>query len=329
MNYKEFKAQYQKVPVKESTNQVPATPLVSVCVQTYQHAPYIRECLEGILMQETNFPFEILIGEDASTDGTREICIDYANKYVDKIRLFLHHRENNIRVMGLPTSRYNILTNMFSAKGKYIAICEGDDYWTDSRKLQKQIDNLKNNSNAAANFTNALVKNELTNSLYDYHNIKMAAIIDNNEIIQDGGSIYPTCSLVYRNNIINYGKFIRLTEYLTPDMALIYLLAYAGKISYINQKTCVYRRWTGGVYSSIINDKEKLCSHKKNIIPGLVEYNKITDKKYNHCITKKISQESLYILRNGNLFQNFRYFKYLTHMDFVRLIKSYLRSIKF
>ncbi|MDZ7795668.1 MAG: glycosyltransferase [Candidatus Marinimicrobia bacterium] len=66
--------------------------LVSVVVVTYQHSNYIKDCLDGILMQKTDFPVEILLGEDASTDGTREICIEYANKYPDKIRLFLHHR---------------------------------------------------------------------------------------------------------------------------------------------------------------------------------------------------------------------------------------------
>src|SRR5690606_4409195 len=113
-------------------------PVVSVCVQTYQHAPYIRECLDSILMQKTDFPFEILLGEDESSDGTREICIEYAEKFPDKIKLFLHRRENNIQIFGYPTGRFNFLTNLYSSNGKYIAICEGDDYWTDSDKLQKQ-----------------------------------------------------------------------------------------------------------------------------------------------------------------------------------------------
>ena len=100
MTFQEFKDQYEKVPVKECPNTVSGNPLVSVCVQTYQHAPYIKECLDGILMQETDFNFEVLLGDDSSTDGTREICLEYARKYPDKIRLFLHHRENNINIGG-------------------------------------------------------------------------------------------------------------------------------------------------------------------------------------------------------------------------------------
>ena len=98
MSFKEFKNKYQKEPVDHYPTNVLEEPLVSVCVQTYQHADYIEDCLEGILKQKTDFPIEILLGEDASSDGTREICIEYANKYPDKIRLFLHNRENNISI---------------------------------------------------------------------------------------------------------------------------------------------------------------------------------------------------------------------------------------
>ena len=111
MTFEEFNDKYQKVPVEEYPNSVSTKPTVSVCVQTYQHTHFIRDCLEGILMQETDFPFEILLGEDASTDGTREICIEYADKYPDKIRLFLHHRENNISIGGSPTGRFNFMFN--------------------------------------------------------------------------------------------------------------------------------------------------------------------------------------------------------------------------
>jgi len=88
MNFQEFKDKFEIKKIKENSNNVPEKQMVSVCVQTYQHANYIKDCLDGILMQKTNFSFEILLGEDASTDGTREICKGYAQKYPDKIRLF-------------------------------------------------------------------------------------------------------------------------------------------------------------------------------------------------------------------------------------------------
>lgn len=121
-------------------------PLVSVSVPTYQHFRYISECLDGILMQQTSFPIEIIIGEDGSTDGTREICEKYAIKHQDKIRLFNRDRKLSQYVdKEGHVTRFNGIWNRMSARGKYIAICEGDDYWTDPLKLQKQVDFLESN----------------------------------------------------------------------------------------------------------------------------------------------------------------------------------------
>lgn len=122
---------------------MPDNPVVSVCIATFQHAPYIEQCIESALMQQTNFPFEILLGEDESTDGTREICKAYAEKYPGKIRLFLRSRKDVIYINGNPTGRFNAIQNFLEAKGKYIALLEGDDYWSDPLKLQKQFDILE------------------------------------------------------------------------------------------------------------------------------------------------------------------------------------------
>ena len=117
------------------------TPLVSVCTLAYNHEPYIRECLDGILMQKTNFAFELLIHDDASTDGTADIIREYETKYPDIIKP-IYQTENQYS-KGVKVS----LTYQFPrAKGKYIALCEGDDYWTDPLKLQKQVDFMEANS---------------------------------------------------------------------------------------------------------------------------------------------------------------------------------------
>lgn len=111
-------------------------PLVSICCITYNHAPFIRKCLDGFLMQETSFPVEILIHDDASTDGTDGIIREYAEKYPDLI-FPLYETENQYS-----QGKQNEIDfyNYRRARGKYIAYCEGDDYWTDPLKLQKQVD---------------------------------------------------------------------------------------------------------------------------------------------------------------------------------------------
>jgi len=118
--------------------------VVSISCITYNHAPYIRECLEGFLMQDCDFEYEILIHDDASTDGTQEIIEEYVQKYPDLIKP-IYQTENQWSKEIRPTFSFNLPR----AKGKYIALCEGDDYWTDPLKLQKQVDFLENNSDCS------------------------------------------------------------------------------------------------------------------------------------------------------------------------------------
>ncbi len=143
MDFSQFKRRYQKKEVLHFPHKAPTNPVVSVLVQTYQHKDFIRACLDSILEQKTDFPFEIILGEDNSSDGTRKICIEYAEKHPGKLRLFLHHQANKICVLNTTTGNFNALYNYLSAKGDFIAFCEGDDLWKDPLKLQKQVDFLR------------------------------------------------------------------------------------------------------------------------------------------------------------------------------------------
>lgn len=125
------------IGVSENTDMENSLPLVSVVVLTYNQAVYIGRAMDGILSQKTDFPFEILVGDDASTDGTGEILQEYAKKYPGRIRLFL--REENL---GASRNIYELLC---AARGTYIATCEGDDYWISPHKLQKQKEALEEN----------------------------------------------------------------------------------------------------------------------------------------------------------------------------------------
>ncbi|MEX0609591.1 MAG: glycosyltransferase [Balneolaceae bacterium] len=224
MNFQAFKEKYEKVPVEHYPHNVDSTPVVSVCVQTYSHETYIKECLEGILKQETDFPFEILLGEDASTDGTREICIEYAKKYPDKIRLFLHHRENNIQIGGQPSGRFNFLYNLYSARGKYIALCEGDDCWTDPLKLQRQVEFMEENEEFSGCFTNyrivnkkreVLLKIARSNSHPNYY--------DRLSMLREG--VPQTCSVVYRNLPDVFSKVSKVQNVVNGDQVLAAFMA--------------------------------------------------------------------------------------------------------
>jgi glycosyltransferase involved in cell wall biosynthesis len=121
------------------------TPLVSASLITYNHAPYIGECIESMLKQKTDFPFEICIGEDESSDGTREICLEYVRKYPDRIRLILRSQSEPERSQYRSQGVYNYIESAKACRGKYIALCDGDDRWTDPLKLQKQFDIIEAN----------------------------------------------------------------------------------------------------------------------------------------------------------------------------------------
>jgi len=142
-------------------------PLVSICSITYNHGPYIKECLEGFLMQKTTFPVEILIHDDASTDGTEEIIREYEVKYPHIIKPL--YEDENQWAKGKKGSK---VFNFPRARGKYIAICEGDDYWTDSLKLQKQVEFLKKNSDCSLCFhASKSIRNNNPND-YTLHRLK-------------------------------------------------------------------------------------------------------------------------------------------------------------
>ena len=163
-------------------------PLVSIFCITYNHSSYIRQCLDGFLIQKTNFPFEVLIHDDASTDDTAGIIKEYEAKYPDIIKPI--YQVENQYSKGLDI---NIVYNLPRARGKYIAMCEGDDYWTDPLKLQKQVDFLESHTDYSMCF-HSVWKLENGNTTH-FVNIAKSEIsvwdIINNWLV-------PTCSVLYR-----------------------------------------------------------------------------------------------------------------------------------
>ena len=248
MNRDGFLDKFQKIPVDVYLHRTHTEPLVSVCVQTYQHVNFIKDCIDGILMQKTDFPFEILLGEDDSTDGTREVCINYAEKYPDKIRLFLHHRGNNIKINGMPTGRFNFMYNLLNARGKYIALCEGDDYWTDSYKLQKQVDFLDNKSDFSLCFHDMRIVDDNCKYIRSSKSFEKESLtID--DLIEGfiKGRIVHTASCVYRNRINKFPRWFYKGA--AGDYLLFILIGQHGKFGYLNETMGVYREHSAGIWS--------------------------------------------------------------------------------
>ncbi len=242
---KRFAAQKEYLGENKPVNHL--TPLVSVNVATYQHAAFIARCLDGILMQETAFPFEIIVGEDESTDGTREICIAYAEKHPDKIRLFLRDRKESqfFDSRGALLARFNGRWIRMADRGKYIAICEGDDYWTDPEKLQRQVDFLESHPDYVAVAENGIIRHTENQTEVFFNETAEEYDLTIGEMIRKRR--FPTASVMMWASIAqNYNEEVETSW----DTMLWCFLASRGKFRYLNNVSSVYNRGAHGMVES-------------------------------------------------------------------------------
>jgi glycosyltransferase involved in cell wall biosynthesis len=236
----------------EDESRLSPEPMVSVFMTTYNHENYISQALDGVLMQQVDFPYEIVVGEDKSTDRTREIVCKYQRRHPDKIRLRLS-RENLYSQKLKPG--WGVLR---ACRGKYIALCEGDDYWTDPLKLQKQVDLLEAEPEISACYTNAAIVNENGSaqpSVYMGAGSPGSLMVQHKKTCRAQADILsclgiPTCTVCCR------AQYVRtMPEWTchvpTGDWALAMVLAEHGPIKYMDEITATYRRHRGGVWSSL------------------------------------------------------------------------------
>lgn len=219
-------------------------PWVSISCITFNHAPYIRQCLDGFMMQQTNFPFEVLIHDDASTDGTTEIIKEYEAKYPDIIKPL--YEEENQWVKG---RRGSAVFNFPRAKGKYIALCEGDDYWTDPLKLQKQVDFLEANSDyvMCTHHFNIFHQNDKTIEEDRRKTFKDDFTFDLDYFISRKLWITQPLTLLYRRDALDREKYSQYPN--AKDVTLIYHILSHGKGVFLKECMATYRVHDGGIWS--------------------------------------------------------------------------------
>lgn len=284
---------------------------VSVLVMTYNHAKFIHRALESILMQQVNFNYEILISEDCSTDGTREIVKEYHQKYPDKIRLLLS-----------PTNMHSnavVVRGINDARGEYIALLDGDDYWINSNKLQRQVDFLDNHPDCTLCFHNAQVVYE-DNSKEPWYwtpaNQKEFSTLEDIWL----GNFIATCSTMFRRGVFGavpdwYDSFFPIT-----DWPLHILNAEHGNIGYINELMGVYRYHNQGLYSPF-SQFEKLEKTLKFYRKINADLNYKYDKIINIAIAKYFYEWAEEYEKKGELEQAKACFKtYLTGIPINKFI---------
>jgi glycosyltransferase involved in cell wall biosynthesis len=220
---------------------------VTVSLITYNHAPFIAQAIESVLMQQTGFDFELLIGEDASTDGTRQIVRDYQARYQGRIRLLLNDRKNVLYVNGKPTGKWNFVNNIRNTRGEYIALLDGDDYWTSPLKLQKQVEFLDSNRDCALCFHNVRILNEADPGRQELnHTQPMRARYDIEDLLR--GNFMHTCSVMFRSRLFeDFPSWFFQCP--LGDWPLHVLNAQHGRIGYLDEVMAVYRKHGKGVWS--------------------------------------------------------------------------------
>lgn len=219
---------------------------VSVCCTTYNHEKYIAQAIEGFLLQKTDFKIEILIGEDYSTDNTRNIIHSYQNKHPNRIKII-----SDVKNVGGVKKLINVLNH---AKGKYLAFCDGDDYWTDAYKLQKQVDFLRDNQDFVACSHYSRVIDEKGETCYVATNIVPLEYTFDDLLIGKKEET-RTSSLVFRatNEFKNFGANQSVDEVIAVDNFLkLYITSTSGRKLYVMPEVMsCYRIHQGGIWSMI------------------------------------------------------------------------------
>lgn len=278
-------------------NDVPNKPLLSICCITYNHEKYIKKALESFLEQATDFTFEILIGDDASLDKTQEILTNYSDKNRN-IRLFLN-KEN----IGVNRNFTNVLRN---ARGKYLALCDGDDYWSDPNKLQKQVDFLRKNPEYSLTCHRYSMLEETT--------LKVSISkpeFDTCTILEYASELpnIQTLTVVCRNpkeEVIPE----ELMFMVTGSTFFIIRMAEFGKIKFLNNNMAVYRVHHNGIWSGKdIISKELMAMQNINAMISYYSRHSELVVRLKETAAKRSINTALVMLRKFNIAGTLKFFR--------------------
>ena len=276
---------------------------LSVLMITYNHELFIAQAIESILMQQVNFDYEIVIGEDCSSDQTRAVLLDYKNRHPDKIKLILHQKNVGMHV------NYEMVFD--TCQGEYIAVLEGDDYWTDVNKLQRQVDLMDGSPDLTECFHS--VKSVYQDNAKESHVFPLG--LDGKIFtLKDVVSVFfiPTLSIVIRKSAIMKLPVI-FHQMTNPDWLIHILCAEKGNIGFIDEVMGVYREHLGGIWSGITRVKKL-----ENTIKSAHVVNRHLHFKYETLFKRRISgwhyEAGIILFREFKILEAARHY-----MSYIRL----------
>ena len=305
---------------------------------TYNHREYIRDCLEGVVNQITDFEFEVVIFDDASTDGTSDIIREYCNKYPQLIHAFIAKENSYINPVRYDLTlefRKNIL------RGEYVAFCEGDDCWTDVHKLQIQMDILQSQPDVSLTVHNGYKVNHKTRTKELMVNYEEDRYVPVPDLLSIHNGMFPTASLVGKKEIF-YESFFLVTSFV-QDWPIMLYASTIGDVYYISKPMCIYNYLIEQSWSSnyLLNQEKKL-----SLIISFQElinrFNSYTQCQFEDAVKRKRAllwaaiidilflpeREYLQTINNAKKLKYFfeNWFEYYEKID---LIRSHLSSVSY
>lgn len=265
-------------------------PLVSIVMITYNHEDYIEKAIEGVLSQKFSFQAEFIISNDNSMDNTHELICNLLDNCPVKENLtikYFNHSEN----LGMMN---NLVWSFRKASGKYIALIEGDDYWTDEIKLTSQIDLMEDNPNFSFSFHSASsldMRNNQKRSFYKNKKYESNDTVDPTHFLLKGGGGYATCTAIFKKGILeNEYSFIK--SFTTGDFPLALLAVKYGQIGYINKNMAVYRMQVPKSWSEENLDLEKMRQTYNSDMAGISKFMIATNDRFKKALDGCIRTKS-------------------------------------
>jgi glycosyltransferase involved in cell wall biosynthesis len=277
-----------------------STPIkVSVCMITYNHEKYIEEAINGVLMQDCEYDIELIISNDCSIDQTHKIIQNIIKTHPRSSRIKYFNHSNNLGMMK------NFIFTIKQCDGDFVALCEGDDYWTDSNKIQKQVGFMSLHPTISFSFHRAnILFNEKLSLSYKNKNYKDRNIVETKYFLRKGGARYCTASSVFRKS-----AFIDIPDWLSQchvaDYPILFLALQKGEVGYLEDVMCVYRLASVGSWSS---ENLKFFNRLKNL-KKMVRLNNIINLNTNGQYKKYLKLNLFSYLMNKIFIETLDYFK--------------------
>jgi len=279
---------------------------VAICIITYNQENYIAQAIDSVLLQDVSIPFTIFIGEDCSTDNTHEICMDFKRRFPERIELI-----RNDKNQGLVKNTYNILRHILESGFQYTAMLDGDDYWCDKFKLQKEIACLEKNFGYGLVHSNValLINNRIVETRVKIPQGDVFSLI--------GEFSIANCTVMFRTELlknVDFEDFVK-NEFMSCDFVMYAIFARYTKFVFIEDFTAVWRRGHSSVSSSNDIDKDiayiendlRMWKYLNSLFPERFGYDEMSAniykeyRKFNIAFRYKNFNLAHTILKSGNL----------------------------